>query len=139
MSHNSDEDHGGYKDWHEMSLKSKLKTAIVELRRCSDMYHYVDILISKMLWYVPLCWYFELSNNASIQVCKYASVQVLDKFASMHVWKYVCKYSNMHINEVCKERSKQVYKYASMLLCKYEYIKVCKYSVMQGKAIQSYH
>ena len=51
-----------------LSNQSLSKTAIVELRRCSDMYHYVDTLISKMLRYVPLGWYFELSNNARIQV-----------------------------------------------------------------------
>ena len=60
-------------DMKRLSDQSLRKTAIVELRKCSDMYHYVDILISKMLWYVPLYRYFELSNNASIQVCKCAS------------------------------------------------------------------
>ena len=55
-------------DMKRLSDQSLRKTAIVELRKCSDMYHYVDILISKMLRYVPLGWYFELSNNASIQV-----------------------------------------------------------------------
>ena len=55
-------------DMKRLSDQSLRKTAIVELRKCSDMYHYVDTLISKMLRYVPLGWYFELSNNASIQV-----------------------------------------------------------------------
>ena len=55
----------GMKRHSDQSLR---KTAIVELRECSDMYNYVDILISKMLRYVSLGWYFELSNNASIQV-----------------------------------------------------------------------
>ena len=55
-------------DMKRLSDQSLRKTAIVELRKCNDMYHYDDILISKMLRYVPLGWYFELSNNASIQV-----------------------------------------------------------------------
>ena len=36
-------------DMKRLSDQSLRKTAIVELRKCSDMYHYVDILISKML------------------------------------------------------------------------------------------
>ena len=43
-------------DMKRLSDQSLRKTAIVELRKCSDMYHYVDILIFKMLWYVQLSW-----------------------------------------------------------------------------------
>ena len=72
LSHNSDEDHGGYKDWQETSLRSKLK------KDC-------NCRTEKIKWYVQLCWYFDLqdavicttmlifwtSNNASIQVWNY--------------------------------------------------------------------
>ena len=58
--------------------------------------------------------------------CKCTSMQVLDKCASMHVCKYVCKYSSMHIYEVCKYASKQVCYYASMKIFKYISIHLCK-------------
>ena len=49
-------------DMKRLSYQSLIKTAIVDLRRYTDMYHYVHILIFKMLWYVPLCGYFDLQD-----------------------------------------------------------------------------
>ena len=76
LSHNSDEDHRGYKDWHETSLRSKLN------KDC-------NCRPEKIHWYVPLCSYFDLQDAV---ICT----------PMLIFWtKKPCKYSSMKLSFWC--------------------------------------